>query len=485
MRTALTLLFRGMNTVPGKRAAAVAGPSATGSLCPVCLRKLAAECRPEGADVYLVKECPEHGLFRSLIWRGAPAFSSWQRPKKPSPLPAPGTTIQQGCPFDCGLCPQHGQHTCTALIEITGRCNLHCLVCFADAGGESAEGDLSLERAAFLYDRILAASGPCNIQLSGGEPTLHGQLPAIIRMGRDKGFGFLQLNTNGLRLAEEAGFAQSLQAAGLSSVFLQFDGCSAASHLALRGRDLRAIKEKAIQNCAATGLGVVLVPTLVPGVNTEELGDIINYGLAHAPTVRGVHFQPISYFGRYPGQAGDAHKRLTLPELLRFLEKQGGGALLASHFTPPACEHALCSFHANYLITEEGGLTPMGPGQSACCSTGEQPLQPFPAALEGRQKSVAFTARQWGPAAPAQKDAGEEDAETGRPQDDFDRFLARARTHTFAISAMFFQDAWNLDLERLRGCCIHVAAPDGRLIPFCAYNLSAADGTPLYRSKTS
>ena len=222
---------------------------------------------------------------------------------------------------------------------------------------------------------------------------------------------------------------------------------------------------------------MVLVPTLVPGINTEELGDIINYGLSHAPAVRGVHFQPISYFGRYPEGARVDNKRLTLPELLRLLEQQGEGALAPAHFSPPACEHALCSFHANYLITEEGRLMPLGADQSACCSTGEQPLQPFPTALEGRQKSVAFTARQWA-AAP-----GPDPVEKSASQDDFDRFLARARSHMFSISAMFFQDAWNLDLERLRGCCIHVVAPDGRLIPFCAYNLSSASGATLHRGK--
>ena len=472
----MTLPDHEMNSVPGKGIAPTR-LSATESLCPVCLRKLAAERRQEGAEVYLVKKCPEHGPFRTVIWRGVPIFSSWLRPKTPSPLAAPITRTQTGCPFDCGLCPGHGQHTCTALIEITQRCNLRCPVCFAGADEGAAATELSLEETAFLYERILAASGPCNIQLSGGEPTLHPLLPAIIRQGRDKGFQFLQLNTNGLRLAEEAGYAQSLQAAGLSSVFLQFDGCSAQSHLALRGQDLRHIKEQAIQHCAAARLAVVLVPTVVPGINTEELGAIINYGLGHAPTVRGVHFQPISYFGRYPQHSLQTNRRLTLPELLRLLERQGGGALAASHFAPPACEHALCSFHANYLITEDGTHMPLGVGQSACCSTGERPSQPFPTALEGRQKSVAFTARQWRPAAPAA--SGEESP----GKDDFDRFLARARSHIFSVSAMFFQDVWNLDLERLRGCCIHVAAPDGRLIPFCAYNLSAVNGTTLYRGR--
>ena len=452
----------------------------TESVCPICLRPLSAERRQKGEEVVLYRHCPEHGPFSPVIWRGAPELPAWQRPKTPASPKLAYTQVAQDCPFDCGLCPRHGQHTCTALIEITSRCNLQCPVCFASAGEKGT--DMSLAQTAFLYERIAAASGPCNIQLSGGEPTLHPDLTAIIRQGRDKGFSFIQLNTNGLRLAESAAYAHSLREAGLASVFLQFDGCSAGSHQALRGRDLGQIKEAAIRHCAAAGLGVVLVPTLLAGANTAELWQIINYGLSHAPTVRGVHFQPISYFGRYPDQARAENRRLTLPELLQLLALQSGGVLQAEHFTPPACEHALCSFHANYLITEEGSLTPLGAGQSTCCSTGETALQPFPA-LEGREKSVSFTARQWGvPAGPAGNNAankaGEEDA-----GDDFDRFLARARSHCFSISAMFFQDAWTLDLERLRGCCIHVAAPDGRLIPFCSYNLCNASGAALHRGK--
>lgn len=477
MRTASIPPAAEMRTVPGEPGAAASAP--TEAVCPHCLRRLPARRQRQGTEVFLVRQCPEHGLIRTAIWRGKPDILSWQRPKQAAAPSLPFTRVVQGCPFDCGLCPAHGQHTCTALIEITRRCNLHCPVCFADAGqNRETEPDLSMERIAFLYDRILAASGPCNIQLSGGEPTLHPQLPAIIRMGRDKGFSFLQLNTNGLCLAEIPGYASMLRSAGLSSVFLQFDGCRTEDHLHLRGRDLGRIKEAAIRHCAEAGLGVVLVPTLLSGVNSDALWDIVCHGVRHAPTVRGVHFQPISYFGRYPQGDGAAQTRLSLPELLQLLHRQSGGRLQPAYFTPPACEHALCSFHASFLITEAGELAPLG-GTDACCSNEMPALQPFPA-LEGREKSVACTARQWGP---APRPAELPPAVAGRTPDDFDRFLARARTHKFSISAMFFQDAWTLDLERLRGCCIHVAAPDGTLIPFCAYNLSAADGRTLHRGR--
>lgn len=447
--------------------------SSTVSLCPICLKRVTALREQQGETVYLVKQCPDHGTFRTVIWRGSIPFSTWLRPKKPSAPRQAFTKVERGCPFDCGLCPDHGQHTCTALIEITNRCNLRCPVCFADAGKEREGSEPSLERIGMFYDRVLIGSGPSNIQLSGGEPTMREDLTDIISLGRDKGFGFIQLNTNGLKLAADVNYARDLKKAGLASVFLQFDGLSSATHLALRGRDLRAIKEQAIINCGAAGLGVVLVPTLVPRVNTHEVGAIIEYGARFSPTVRGVHFQPISYFGRYPQGPADTD-RLTLPEVIELIETQSNGALSRNHVAPPACEHALCSFHGNFLVREDGSLMPLG-NRAACCSTGEP--KPIPA-LEGREKSVSFTARQWSlPMAFTGCACGDRD----EPLDDFDRFLARARTHTFSISAMAFQDVWNLDLERLRGCCIHIVSPEGNLVPFCAYNLTSNQGVSLYR----
>ncbi len=457
--------------------------SSTASLCPVCLRRIPARRELQGESVFLVKECPEHGVLRTVIWRESIPFSSWLRPKKPSAPHRTYTVPDRGCPFDCGLCPEHGQHTCTALIEVTQRCNLHCPVCFADAGAGSdsrKEKEPSLSRIGYFYERIMEASGPCNIQLSGGEPTVRNDLPEIIRLGRSKGFSFLQLNTNGIRLATDPNYSLTLKNAGLSSVFLQFDGLAGTTHKALRGLDLTDIKEQALCHCEAAGLAVVLVPTLVPGINTHEVGAIIDYARRFAPTVRGVHFQPVSYFGRFPEAPAD-EDRLTLPELLQLIEEQSGGKISAEHFAPPACEHALCSFHGKFMVEESGALRPLGDRQAACCSTGE-PQVDIPSALEGREKSVAFTARQW--SLPQVLTSVPCTCTSDKPapiEDDLDRFLARARTHTFSISAMAFQDVWNLDLERLKGCCIHVVSPDGDLVPFCAYNLTSNMGKSLYR----
>ena len=448
----------------------------TVSVCPVCLKRVAAKRVRQGNDVLLVKHCPDHGAFQTILWRGdVPRFGDWVRPKSPSRPLHCHTGIGQGCPFDCGLCPDHGQHTCTALLEVTQRCDLCCPVCFADAG-PSAPQDPDLETIGFWYRQVFMAGGRCNIQLSGGEPTMREDLEDIIRMGQEHGFDFIQLNTNGLRLGKEPGYARRLRRAGLKSVFLQFDGVDDHVYRCLRGTELWAEKQMAVQHCAGAGLGVVLVATLVPGVNDHAIGDIVRFGLSAGAHVRGVHFQPISYFGRFPTPPGD-HERMTLPDVMRGLEAQTGGMIRVTDFQPPGCEHALCSFHGNFLRTGEGGLRAHSRegGKTCCASQGPKP------AAEGAVRSIDYTARQWalpGSCACIPKQWPEAASD---PTPSLEQLLDHLRTWTFSVSAMAFQDCWNLDLERLKGCCIHVVAPDGRLVPFCAYNLTSADGRPLYR----
>jgi uncharacterized radical SAM superfamily Fe-S cluster-containing enzyme len=177
-----------------------------------------------------------------------------------------------------------------------------------------------------LLERAMAAVGPSNLQLSGGEPTLRDDLPEIVEVARRIGYSFIQINTNGLRLASDKEYLRRLQAAGLSSVFLQFDGVDDEIYRSLRGRALLDQKLGAVKNCGETGLGVVLVPTLVRGVNTGSVGAIVRQALQLAPTVRGIHFQPVSYFGRFPEKRGE-EGRLTLPELMRCLEEQTEGLI--------------------------------------------------------------------------------------------------------------------------------------------------------------
>ena len=419
----------------------------TKSVCPVCLRTIDAEKAVAGDGfVHLIKTCPEHGFFDTLIWEGsADEYLAWGGD-------CAGDGAADGCPNSCGLCAGHKSEGCCVLLELTHRCNLRCPVCFASAGGE---GDLGLDEIARLYDMLMARGGPFNIQLSGGEPTMRDDLPEIVRLGRERGFTFFQLNTNGLRLASEAGYAKKLREAGVSCAFLQFDGLRPETYVRLRGRDIAAEKLRAIDNCAAAGLPVVLVPTLVPGVNVDEIGGILRFALRRGKAVRGVHFQPVSYFGRC--ELPEPGARLTIPRVIREIEAQTGGAMKFSDFGGGGAESPWCSFHASYRKLPGGVLRALPRRESTCC-------------CKKSSEARDFVAGRWGLGSAPRAD-----------EDGFDRFLREALENTFTVSGMAFQDADNLDLERLRRCHICEADAERGMVPFCAYNLTARDGRALYR----
>ena len=433
----------------------------TKSVCPVCLRVLDAEKRVGRDGIYLDKNCPEHGQFSALIWEGNMAsYLRWNTRNSAVDPPKDGRAPEKGCPLDCGLCTEHLRKGCCVLLELTKRCNLRCPVCFASAG-ETAE-DLPLSEIERQYDWLMAHGGPFNVQLSGGEPTVRDDLPEIIRLGREKGFTFFQLNTNGLRLAAEPDYAKKLKAAGLNTVFLQFDGLDDEVYRTLRGRPLKEEKLRCVEACAAAGLGVVLVPVVAAGVNEEQLGLILRYALEKSPAVRGVHVQPLSYFGRCSLER--PARPLTIPAVLRLIEAQTEGLFRASDFTGGGAENPYCSFHAAYRLRADGSLKLLPRrAEGGCCCT----------ASDDSRVSVA---EQWDGEDPSFEEDGAM-SETSA----LDEFLLRARRATFTLSGMAFQDAWSLDLDRLRRC--HICEVDGRygMVPFCAYNLTDSEGRSLYR----
>ena len=435
----------------------------TESVCPVCLRRLKAEKRAEQDGIYMDKSCPEHGRFSALIWEGdLRSYLHWSTESIREEQPVEPRGTEKGCPYDCGLCQEHQRKGCCVLLELTNRCNLRCPVCFASAG-ENPVKEPSLADIGRQFDMLMAHGGPFNIQLSGGEPTIRDDLPEIIRLGREKGFSFFQLNTNGLRLAREPGYAEALKNAGLNTVFLQFDGVTDDVYIALRGRGLMEEKEAAIANCAAAGLGIVLVPVIARGVNEEQVGEVLSYGLAHAPAVRGVHFQPISYFGRCA--LDRPVKPITIPKMLALIEEQTGGMMRAADFGGGGAENPYCSFHASYRRMADGTLKALARKSSGCCCTGSD-------------DSREFVANQWsGTEEERVFHADGELEETSA----LDAFLAQIRQDTFAVSGMVFQDAYNLDLTRLKRCYICEVDEAFGMVPFCAYNLTNTEGRALYR----
>jgi uncharacterized radical SAM superfamily Fe-S cluster-containing enzyme len=463
-----------VNNVQGKKIL-----SNTESLCPHCLQRIPAARVEWGDDIYLEKTCPEHGYFLVPVWRGQqPSYKSWVKPRKRVETAA--ISGGQGCPFECGHCQEHRQSICSVLLEVTNRCNLDCPVCFASAGEEEVP-DPDLETIKGWYQRLLASGGPYNIQLSGGEPTLRDDLPEIIALGRSLGFSFFQLNTNGLRLSREPEFLGALKQAGLSTVFLQFDGTRRDIYLQLRGRDILAEKLEVIKLCGEAGVGVVLVPTVVPGVNDQNLGEIIQLAVENIPVVRGVHFQPISYIGRYPFQPTE-QQRITIPEVMRRIVQQTAEKIKMVDFRPSSIWDGLCAFHANYVLMPDGELLPTTKHDEKsylenCCDGSCRDD------IWGEPKQVSkFIASRWSapkPSAQMQKSCCNQKVE----KDSLDLFLERMKNYTFCISGMAFQDVWNLELERLRYCSVHVVTPDGKFIPFCAYNLTNSEGVPLHRGR--
>lgn len=440
----------------------------TESVCPVCLTRIPAERVKKGNDVYLRKSCKEHGSFKTIIWRGKPDFSAWYRETKADFPNKTLTRAEKGCPYDCGLCPDHRQQSCCVLLEVTQRCNLKCPVCFADAGTK-AQADPGLKELKEQLEILMETAGPCNLQLSGGEPTVRDDLPAIIKEARSLGFTFIQLNTNGLRLAQEPGYPKVLKEAGLSTVFLQFDGTRDEIYQSLRGRSLFQLKTKAIENCARHQLGVVLVPTVVPGINSDQLGAIIRYAIKGMPVIRGVNIQPVSYFGRYP--EGPVNRdRITLPEIMQALEDQTDGLIQVNNFIPSGTKHCLCSFHCDYLLQEDGSLTPISRKESAGCCAGKEE----DAILKARN----YIARRWEMQANTKCSCQRKNDE--ELYESWDRMLDRIKNYRLSITCIAFQDAENLDLERLKDCSLHFIAK-GKIIPFCAYNMSNRDGFSLYR----
>jgi 7,8-dihydro-6-hydroxymethylpterin dimethyltransferase len=424
----------------------------TYSVCPVCLKRLPAEIVKREQEYFLEKACRDHGPFSTVVWRGDdPSFEQWGNYVPP----AEPENMQPDCPNACGLCPDHLQKTCCVLVEVTGLCNLNCSFCFAPNGRES--GSPAKEQLAEIFKRLVK-NGRTFVQLLGGEPTVRDDLPDIVAAAKAAGCENIQLNSNGIRLGEDRNFTKALAQAGLSFVFMQFDGTEDSIYEKLRGKPLLAQKFAAIKACSDEMLGVTLVPTIVPGVNDQNIGEILNFGLSNSPAVRGVHFQPVSYFGRYPKPPGN-EDRITLPEVLCAIEKQTAGKVTISDFAPSGCDHPKCGFHGDFVVLPNDllRLTTNSETCSCCRDDGTAHI-----------KNRSFVARRWKRTSSGQECCSNED------YGDMDSFLARIKSHGFTITLMAFQDAYTLDLERLRRCSLHVYR-DERIIPFCANYLTRRD----------
>ncbi len=436
----------------------------TNSLCPKCLKTIPATKIAEGDKVYLVKVCPEHGTEKVLIWRGVEDYEDMKRyaPVHSTPLRL-AVKEKDNCPQICGLCPDHIQHTCLVVMEITNGCNLKCPVCFASAN-ERYKFNPSIEVIKGMYQTMLDyVDHPICVQISGGEPTIRDDLPDIVRMGKAMGIDHIEINTNGIRFAEDIGFLQKIKDAGVASLYFSFDGLQGDIYKQTCGRDILAQKLKCIENCEKVGMGITLVCVVSPNINLDRVGEVINFAKSKVPTIKGVHFQPIAYFGRVPISPKD-EDRVTIPDLLKAIEDQTNGELTVDSFIPTSCSNVHCDAKSMSVVMEDGSLFPLT----------SRALGPPKDTHDIANKTRTEISDLWRFIEDSLKVEDEEVNEWGS-------FVDRAKTNYLTVSTMAFQDAWTSETERFRNCCIHTVTPDGKLIPFCLFNINSQEGKTLYR----
>ncbi|MDO4545744.1 MAG: radical SAM protein [Bacillota bacterium] len=449
------------------------------SICPVCNKVIKARYVDREGKVFLEKECGDHGSFAALVSGSTEDYLKWvDHPVVNIP---PRYAVTKGsdesrCPLDCGTCENHMQTACCVLIDVTERCNQHCPFCFARASENDFSGyEPTLEELEEKFDLLLELGEkerPFNIQLSGGEPTVREDFPQIIRMAKDKGFEYIQINTNGRRIAREEGYAKILRDAGASVIFMQFDGTNDEIYMQMRGEPLFEEKKRAILNCQKAGIAVTLVPTVAKNINLGNMGEMMDFLLENIAVVKGIHFQPVSFFGRHPDPAHE--NRVTMFDVLRELERQTNH-FKYEDFCPISTGHTLCCFYSTYIREPDESIrctlskAQKDFGVSCCDASGQRKLSDE---VDIVKRDRDYVLNKWEIVSPDEAESSYDAGKYSSSEEivSLDEFLTYYRRNIFTVTGMAFQDISNLDAERLKRCRVQVLSPDNRLIPFCGYN---------------
>ncbi|MCH6471209.1 radical SAM protein [Sinomonas terrae] len=451
----------------------------TKSICPVCKVVLDAEVNIRGSKVYLRKRCREHGEFEALVYSDADAYLASAKYNKPGTLPlATQTEVAEGCPSDCGLCPAHKQHACLGIIEVNTNCNLDCPICFADSGHQPDGYSITLEQCATMLDAFVEAEGePEVVMLSGGEPTIHRDILAFIDLAQERPIRTVTLNTNGIRLATDKAFVSALGERNRTpgktvSVYLQFDGFDESTHLDLRGKNLLERKRRALDNCAEAGLPVTLVAAVERGLNEHEVGDIVRFGIDH-PAVRSVAFQPVTHSGRH--REFDPLNRLTNPDVIRMLTEQCPEWFTTADFFPVPCCFPTCRSITYLLVekTEEGTTVVPIPrliDLDEYMDYVTNRVLPDPDVRTALEALWSASASMGSDTTSRSLQATAAELECASCGIDLPAAAQDLGETAFMIVVQDFQDPYTLNVKQLMKCCVEEITPDGRLIPFCAYN---------------
>ncbi len=462
----------------------------TQSLCPECRRVVPAKIIARGKRVYFRKQCPEHGPREDFICSDV---ARYDLVKTSLPAKLPKETFvepDRGCPLDCGLCSEHEQHTCIAVIEISDGCNLTCPMCYAaSAPGKQHKSYTEICQA---IDRIVAAEGRVEVvQLSGGEPTLHPQLLEIVAYAMRQPIDYVMINTNGIRLAHDRGLVESLAAHRQRlEIYLQFDALDDRAMEQLRGQaGLLDIKLKALENIAAADLNVTLVATLQGGVNDSAVADLVAFA-AERPQITGLSFQPATYSGRHVLPA-HLEQRITFPDVIDAIAADPRNGFTAEDFVPLPCAHPNChwvSFAARdgqrlipltQYVDATSNLDLLANGISFTRDKTEQLARQLVARLSCGDQGCCTPDS-------AVPEGGLPVLESPAARDEqavVDQFLQAAMGRKVGardllrLTITSFLDAYNFDVRRVMKCCTHHVLPSGHIIPFCAYNVLYRDGT--------
>ena len=440
----------------------------TTSLCETCLALVPAKIIIEDGRVYYLKRCKAHGVQKSLVSTDVAYYKLCSDYLKPGDRPlAPQTRTEEGCPYDCGLCPDHEQHSCLALIDVNDACNLSCPVCFADSS-TARTSHRPLAEIERMMDALVASEGePDLLQISGGEPTIHPQIIEILEAAKRRPIRHLMLNTNGIRIAQEPEFVRQLARFKPGfEVYLQFDSLRASAHRNLRGADLTRIRREALEALEREAISTTLVVVVKRGVNDDELGDIIRYALQWK-CVRGVTFQPVQDAGRNDG-FDPARDRVVLSDIRQKIIA-AGTAFGAGDIIPLPCNPE--SIAIGYALRKDGTLAPV-----TSFFPRDMLVEALPNAItfekypELHRQVLNFFSLST--------------AECNNPEK-LEALLCclpeipvpdgMGYENIFRIAIVEFMDAHNFCIGRVKRSCIHFVTPAGQVIPFDTYNLFYRD----------
>lgn len=460
----------------------------TKSLCPECLQVVDAIVYEDNNRVYISKSCPQHGDFTDVYWGDYELYreaEKWEIVGEG--VKNPQRRSERGCPYDCGLCERHRTCTVLAIIDVTNRCNLNCPICFAHAGAIGYLYEPTQEQVGRMLKNLreLKPLPPAALQYSGGEPTLRRDLPDLISMAKKEGFRHVEVNSNGILLAKDINFYKSLLDAGMSTVYLQFDGLTDDIYIKTRGVPLTNIKFKVVENARKLGHdSIVLVVTLVKGVNDHQVGDIIRFAAKNCDVVRGINVQPVSITGRINREEREK-MRITIPDFMKLCEEQTGGAIRVLDFRPvpwPVAmaravgaikgrkypeftAHPHCGVATFFLVEDDGSITPITKYADVdklasdfwevhnLASKGKRLRAYLKLLLASRNIKGKLRRSLLSVFIKGSYDA-----------------LGQLMRRMVLLGCMHFMDPYNFDLERVERCCIHYALPDGTIRPFCTYN---------------